>query len=441
MTTTRRIRRTLVLAIPIVVLSLAIAQAPAGADTDDAVRTWNLNASNALFNLPTASPPGAGQALPGQLHLAMVQGAVYDAVMAIDGRYEPYLEGLPDASSTASIDAAVATAAHDVLVGLTNPETGQLVLAQVTRDWLDDAYDDSLAGITDGADKTAGIEIGAAAAEAMLDERDDDGRYEPFSFSQGTGIGEWRDTGSGSDPSAWVANVRPFLIESTSQFRTDGPYPVDSRRYAKQYAEVKAVGSLDSASRTDEQTALALFYRESAIVLWNRTFRSIAEDRELDAVDEARLFAMLNLIGADAAINCWDDKAHWSFWRPVTAIQLGDQDDNPETVGDPDWTPLGAPTDGLNPPYPDHPSGYNCITGAMMRAARDFFGTTHIAFTVHSNSSNTDRTYSAFPDAFKDTIEARIYLGIHFRRADVQGRVLGRDVAAWASGRYFEPVD
>ena len=442
MTNTRTSYRMRIAMLAFALLSVVIVEAPAGATPRDNVSDWNLNASNALFNPTTAPLPGAGMALPGFLHLAMVQGAVYDAVNAIDGGYQPYLEGLPEASPTDSVDAAVATAAHDVLVGLTNPVTDVLLLSQATRDWLDAALVTSLGAIPDGTSTTGGIAIGEAAAEAMLDAREDDGRFVPFSFTVGTDAGEWRPTLPGfvNDPFAWISNVDPFMVESTSQFRTDGPLALTSEEYAAEFDEVRELGALSSSSRSPEQTALALFYIENAIVMLNRTFRTIAEDEGLTPVDEARLFGMLNLTGADAVINCWDDKGFHSFWRPITAIRLGDDDTNPATVGDASWTPL-FPTPPGTPPYPDHPSGYNCITGSMMNAAKDFFGTNKVAFTVHSNSSGADRDYTRFTDVYKDTIDARVYLGIHFRTPDVQGAVLGKQVAAWVSKHYFQPVD
>src|SRR5262245_27343955 len=328
MTTTRTNRRTWIAVLAFTMMSVLVVGAPASASPGDSVREWNLNASNALFNLPAGSPPGAGMALPGLLHLAMVQGAVYDAVNAIDGGYQPYLDGLPEAASTDNIDAAVATAAHDVLVGLTNPVTDALLLSTTVRDWLDEARDDALAAIPDGGPKTGGITIGAAAAEAMLDARDDDGRFVPASFSVGQDPGQWRPTPPGfvNDPFAWVANVDPFLIESTSQFRTDGPNALSSEEYLADYNEVKELGSnVVPTNRTPDQTAVALFYIENSIVMLNRTFRTVADDEGVSQVDQARLFARLNLTAADAAINCWDDKAHYAFWRPITAIRSDDE--------------------------------------------------------------------------------------------------------------------
>ena len=409
------------------------AQSPSSTDT---VAQWNRHAMDALVNAPTAPVPGAGQ--PPQvsaLHLAMVQGAVYDAVNSIDGGHQPYLAGLPAAPVTASQEAAVATAAHDVLVGLGIGAVPPL--PQVVRDRLDALRDDELAGVPDGAAKSDGVEAGGAAAAAMLAARTNDGRYVPFSFTSGTAAGEWRPTSSGSDPFAWVAKVEPFVLQSQSQFRSKGPRSLTSDAYAKEYNEVKELGTA-SSPRSAEQEAVARFYTVNPVELFNRTFRTIAADRGLTLVDEARLFAMLNLAGADGVINCWDEKAHWSFWRPVTAIREGDNDGNPSTEGDSGWSPL------INtPPYPDHTSGYNCFTGAVMHTAKAFFGAKKAAFTVVRivpGEANVDRYYEQFTDVVDDTIDARVYQGIHFRAADVQGAEIGKDVARWLDHQYFQPV-
>ena len=276
----------------------------------------------------------------------------------------------------------MATAAHDVLVGLIP------ALPQPIRDRIGALYSDFLEGIDNGLRKEAGIAAGAAAAKAMLADRVDDGRYVPFELEEGDDPGEWRPDlpAFGTDPNAWVAFVRPFTLKSSSQFRTEGPNALTSRAYAREFNEVKELGSASSTARSDEQEAVALFYSEHAAGIWNRTFRTIAQDRGLEIVGSARLFGMLNLASADAAIHCWDEKWYWAFWRPITAIRLADTDDNRRTEADPDWLPLG-PT----PPYSDHTSGYNCLTGAFTYAARAFFGTNRMHFIVHSNVTNADR--------------------------------------------------
>jgi hypothetical protein len=418
---------------------VAGADASASDDNSGVVRDWNAHAASALINAPTAPIPGAGQ--PPQvsaLHLAMVHGAVYDAVNAIDGGHQPYLAGLPPASPSASQDAAVATAAHHVLVGLGIGPVPPL--PQVVRDRLDGLYADALAGIPDGPAETDGIAAGAAAAAAMLATRSTDGRYVPFSFTAGNEVGQWRPEppAFASDPFAWAANVQPFVLESPSQFQTKGPLDPGSRAYSKEYNEVKALGAPDSP-RTAKQDAIARFYTVHPVELFNRTFRAIAEERGLSVVEEARLFAMLNISGADALINCWNDKVAFSFWRPITAIRNGDDDGNGTTAGDTGWAPFLA-----TPPYPDHSSGYNCVTSAMMHTAEDFFGKNKMPFSVVRivpNEPNVTRVYKQFADVIDDTIDARVYQGIHFRTADVQGAELGEQVAHWLDQHYFQPVD
>jgi hypothetical protein len=425
---------------------LAVASAPLGTPAQAAerspasgvVRAWNAHAVDALMNPPTAPVPGAGQAPHvGALHLAMVQGAVYDAVNSIDRRHTPYLPGLPPAPRWASQDAAVATAAHHVLVGLGIAPVPPL--PQPVRDRLDALYADALAAIPDGRAEDAGIAAGAAAAAAMLAARTGDGRYEAFAFGVGADPGEWRTTPPGfvSDPFAWVAGVDPFVLRSPSQFRSRGPHRLASRAYAREYAEVRDLGAVDSA-RSPAQDAVARFYTVNAVELFNRAFRTEAQARGLTVAAEARLFAMLGLAEADALINCWSDKAFFAFWRPITAIHEGDRDGNRRTVGDATWTPLVT-----TPPYPEHPSGYNCISGAMMQAGRAFFGTDRVALTIVRIAPGTPdvtRDYRRLGDVVEDTIDARIYQGIHFRAAEVQGARMGRDVARWVVGQEFRRV-
>ncbi len=398
----------------------------------DSVRDWNGHALAALTNPPTAAVPGAGQSpTVSAPHLTMVHLAVYDAVNSIAGGYEPYLDGLPAASPSSSIDAAVATAAHDVLVGLGIAPVP--ALPQVVLDRLNSLYADALAAIPDGPAKDGGIAAGAAAADAILADRTGDGRFVPFTMPQGTDPGDWRPTPPAfvSDPFAWLSKVRPFALESTSQFRTKGPLALTSRAYAKEYDEVKTIGSLTSTSRTPEQLALAQFYVPHGVELFNRALRGLTEAESLGVVDEARFYAQANVSAADALINCWDDKAFWSFWRPSTAIQNGDADGNPRTVGDTSWTPFLS-----NPPYPDHPSGFNCAVAAFMNSAQAFFGE-KADFSVTNLATGVTREYERFSDVVDDLIDARVYQGIHFRTADEQGARLGKDVARWVDKNYF----
>ncbi|MCC2662143.1 MAG: phosphatase family protein [Geminicoccaceae bacterium] len=446
-------RCALVMILGVGMLAISASASPARASASaDTVRDWNLYATNALGNPPTAPiMPGVGQAPHvSVLQVGMVQGAVYDAVNAIDGGHQPYLPGLPPASPSDSKAAATATAAYDVLVGL---EVGGLpMLPQPVRDWLDPAYAESLAAIPDGPDKDGGIAAGTAAAAAMLAARADDGRFDPVTIVDGTDPGEWRRTppNFGGDPGAWVGNVRPFLVPNIEMLRTDGPNALTSAAYAEDYNEVKELGSLTSTTRTADETAAAIFWQDSGIAIWNRVFRALAGSEGLDAVGSARLLAMTNLAGADGSIGCWNDKYYWSFWRPITAIHEAGDDDNPATEADPGWLPLFNPTIPVSGPplvtpgFPEHPSGHGCVSGAFVHALQAFFGTGKIAFTAVSNKCSPapcpPRSFDRFSDALQEIIDARVWSGIHFRTADVQGAVLGKKVARWLDKHYFQPV-
>ena len=304
------------------------------------------------------------------------------------------------------------------------------------KDWLNPAYDASIASLPSGADRNAGVAIGAAVAELMLDEREDDGRYSSFTFTTGTGIGEWRPTSGVNDPFAWVAKVRPFSLNSASQLRTEGPLALSSPEYAAEYDEVKSLGALNNSTRTDAQTALARFVTGNPAVYMNRGLRDIAVAEGLSITGAARLFAMSSSASADALISCWDNKEYWGFWRPVTAIQAGDDDGNPWTAGQSGWLPFFT-----TPPYPDEPSGYNCFTAGMWHSAKAFFGTDLVSFTLTSPTGIAPRDYDRFSDVVRDTIEGRIYTGFHFRTADVNGAWIGKKAAQWVAKHEFELLE
>jgi hypothetical protein len=412
----------------------------AAAEPTDMVLTWNLNAINAIGNSPTAATPGLGQPPPlAPIHLAMVHGAIYDAVNAIDGGHEPYLDGLPSAPDSASKAAAIATAAHDVLVAL--PPGSAAVTASV-----DALYASSLAEIDAGLDKDAGIAIGHAAAAAMIADRVGDGRFGSHMFAVGTDPGEWRPVPPlNANVFGWVARVDPFTMESTGQFRTEGPLDMASPEYAAEYNEVKALGAQVGSSRTDAQTLLAGFVSANPVPYMNRGLREIAVARGLSTSEQALLFVKTSMASADALIGCSDDKDYWNVWRPQTAIREADHDGNPATSSQADWLSL-FPTPG----YPDHPSGYNCYTGGFWHSARLFFGTDKMAFQLTSpgvpppsvpSIPGSTRSYLRFTDVIDDTINGRILNGFHFRTPDVQGAWIGKKVAQWVNKHYFESVD
>jgi hypothetical protein len=224
-------------------------------------------------------------------------------------------------------------------------------------------------------------------------------------------------------------------LNSTSQFRTEGPHALTSPEYAAEFNEVKALGAASGSTRTADQTLLAQFFSANPMPFENRALREIAAARGLSTAEQARLFAKASMGAADALISCWDDKDYWSFWRPSTAIHEAADDDNPATEAQADWTPFFG-----NPPYPEHPSGYNCFTGSMMRTAREFFGTDHIAIQLNSPAAAAPKNYDRLSDVVRDTIDGRIYMGIHFRTPDVQGAWIGKKVAQWVDKHYFRPL-
>lgn len=425
------------------------ASAQAETDVNMAIE-WNEIASSAII-ATAGQPPHAAV-----LSLAMVQGAVYDAVDAIDGGFQPYLIA-PRARPGDSEDAAAATAAYRVLVGFPERAPALPGLVPAQRPTLQPLYDDSLATQPDGPAKAHGVAIGETAAAAMLTARANDGRGGSFTFVPDTDPGQWRlgppqgPTGIvARDPAAWVAFVRPFLVPDVTMLRGDGPNALTSAAYAADFNEVKRVGSLTSTTRTADQTAAAIFWQDSGPAIWNRVYRALAVGHGLSLAGSARLLAMTNLAAADGSIGCWNDKAYWNAWRPITAIREAAADGNPLTVADPNWLPLfdpSVPVSGpplVTPGFPEHPAGHTCISSASVHALQDFFGTDRVPFTAVSNKCAAApcpaRHFSRLSAALKEIIDARVWGGIHFRTADVQGATLGKKVDRYMVRHYFRPV-
>ena len=429
----KRARGSMRLGLSVAAVAAVVALAPATSRAD-VLNQWNVIAQTQTIPLrPTAHGQTRG--------IAMVQGAVYDAVNALDPDDQPYLLDLAPlhAQPFGSRDAAIATAAHHVLVDIVTP-------AQVPG--LDAAYAATLAGIPDGAVQDEGVRVGAAAADAMLAARENDGFVAPFTFVIGSGPGDWRPlTPTALDPDAWVGDLEPFLIESASQFRSKGPNALTSAAYAEDFAEVKKLGALNSSRRTPDQTTAAIFWQAPPTALWNRLARDLSAEHDVAVADEARLLAMINLAAADGAIACWNDKYYWNSWRPRAAIREAGSDGNPSTVADPTWEPLFHPSTPttpalITPPFPEHPAGHGCVSGAVLHTFRNFFGTNKVAFDVHSGRfPGQPRHFGRFTRALKEVIDARVWGGIHFRTADVQGAVIGKKVARHLRRHYFQPVD
>jgi hypothetical protein len=418
-------------------VAVAVALAVPATASANEVTKWNSIALDTVL----AQPPIASAPPASAVFVAMVQGAVYGAVNSIDRHQRPYL--VNRRFPMASLDAAVAAAAFRVLDALF-PAQHALLQAQ---------YDASLAAIPAGSLKDAGVQVGQAAADAMLAEGHDGRVVIPCAFASGAGV--WQPlagpTGPLCDPSPWVANAVPFMVKSASQFRTAGPYPLTSAAYAADFNEVKDLGSLNSTTRTPEQSHIAVFWQSNPAPNYNAVARRFVEEKSLGVIDSAVLFGMLDLTAADTMINCWNDKYYWNFWRPITAIRQADIDNNPATVADPNWKPLFDPSldpaiAGVGPalitaPYPDHPSGANCYASASMHAFQSFFGTDEMRFYVTSSRfPGEQRYFDRFSDVTKQMIEARIWNGIHFRNADVQAFNLGAEVERYIHTHYFASV-
>ena len=428
-----------ILFLPLLIgLALVAVASPAVAQANE-VTHWNQIATDTLAAFPPAAG-GAPNAL--QVNMGMTQGSVYDAINAIEPRHRPYLLATRF-NANASKEAAAATAAYSVLSNIvsTVPPSIPFPNRAILQASLDAAYAASLAGIPDGPPKTQGIAAGTAAANAMLAARQNDGRFGPSPWVPNYDPGHWQpllnpDGTPILDPTPWVGGVLPFLMQSSSQFRTDGPNALTSDAYAEDFNEVKALGSINSTSRTPEQTHIAIFWQGAPPPLaWNRVARNLIDQYAVDIGNSAFLFAMLNLSAADAAINCWNDKYYWDFWRPWTAIQRADEDGNPDTDPDPSWTAL------LTAPYPEHPSGHLSGDGAHLEVLQMFFGTDKIRFgVISSRFPGETRYFDRFSDALQEIIDARIWAGLHFRTADVQAKILGRKVVHYMATHYFQPL-
>lgn len=392
----------------------------------DAVGDWNLIAQQATITAGSARPGPTGV-----IDVAMVHAAIYDAVQALEGKYQPYYVDIPGADGSSV--AATAKAARDILVNRFPTQTASLDI--VYQNYL------SANGIlpTD-----PGIDVGARAAAGIIALRACDGAFPnpaPPPFIGGMGIGVWRPTppaNSPMNPGPWLGQVTPFLMTRPFQFRASPPPELTSRRYARDYNEVKRLGgALGTGERTPEQTDQGYFWAGNFGVMLNSLVRELSNQHVDNIADSSRLFALTSMSQADSIIAVWNDKAYYVYWRPITAIHNGDLDGNPRTEGDPTWAALIA-----TPPYPDYTSGANGITGATMRALRNFFRTDHIDFSVTTTNTGPTtldtREFKRFSDAAQEVVDARIYLGIHFRFADEAARTLGFRIADHGYRNYFQ---
>jgi hypothetical protein len=383
--------------------------------------------------------------------LAMVQGAVHDALNAITRRYAAYyFEGPGEAG--ASPEMAAAAAAHTVLVGVI-PSFGTPAQKIAALALVEDAYVASLRGGGDGAARTHGVAVGRAAGAAMLVLRKDDGATKDAPYTPGTGPGRWRPHPNPDPPDPPIANkelapgyasailpgwgnVTPFTLLSASQFWLAGPPALTSEAYARDYNELKRLGGQKSEARTAEQTEIARFWFEGPPA-WSRIARTVAQGRGLDAWDSARLLALTHLAMADSYIAGFKIRYVYDFWRPVTAIREGDTDGNDATAGDPRWNSLQN-----TPAVSDYPSTQSTFSGAAAAALAGALGTDQVSFSVTSGPPFADitRSFSSVSQAARESADSRIYAGIHFRSACEDGLVLGRKIGERTVALYLQPV-
>lgn len=396
--------------------------------TTDMVVLWNKAGMHAVA--PLALPP-----MPESRIYAMMNTAMHDALNSIVRRYHTYaLKNVRDPQ--ADPDAAVAAAAHDVLLA-------QLPPAQV---YVDSLLAASLSTVHDGERKTRGITLGKAAAQAILAMRANDGsETAQIPYVQGTLPGEYRSTPPFDGPpfNGFVAvpgwgNVKPFCMTSGAQFRPVPPYPINSADYTKDFNDVKTLGAAVGSTRTPDQTQIALFWLDNVPASFDRIAITMVDRYHLDAWKTARLFALLQLAEADANIACLEAKFHYNYWRPITAVRLGDSDGNPSTTGDPSWDVLAPPT----PPVPDYPSNHSTNGGAGAAILASYFGKDDISFTQNSTSlPGVTRTLSGFSQAAMENALSRVYVGFHFRNACMKGVEQGYQVGGYVFKNFLREAE
>ncbi|MDT4974499.1 MAG: hypothetical protein QOG98_257 [Pseudonocardiales bacterium] len=410
----------LTLAVPLSVGSAGATGRSAPVDNPSVLSDWNSLAVATIAGDATKKPQETF------LYQAFMNAAMYNAVVGVKGRYEPYRFDERARRGT-SATAAAAAAAHKIL------ET----YSPYAQSTLDTALAASLAGLPDGSAKTNGISFGERAAEALITQQANDGRNGPTLFTKAPAPGVWRPTPPAFLPMfvPWLGGVTPLLVRSSIQFAPPAPPSLTSRRYTRDFTEVKAYGSAGSALRTAHQTATALFFSGNAAAQFTATLADQALERGLDIVDTARMFAAVSMSVSDSLITVWQAKLFYGEWRPITAIQLADTDGNPATAPDPGWLPLLT-----TPPYPDYPSGYVVVAAAATRALERLFGTHDLDLTLISTAvPGAVRHYDTGSQVRSAVVDARVWLGIHFRFADIASRTIGIQLTDWALRRYFAP--
>jgi hypothetical protein len=411
------------------------APAAAFAATTTPVAYWSTEARCAIVP-PSAGPENFGNKFPGEaaVYMGIVHVAIYDAAVAVEGGYRPFLP-TPAAPADTSPEVAIATAAHDTLVGL-QPALGLNARQQAI---LDGDYATYLAAIPDSAAKSNGLAVGHQVAAAVIAWRANDGRDKNPTVNDldppAPGAGVWQPDPTRPALGLRLPGISPLALTSASQFRPGAPYALTSQQYADDLNQVEQLGAINSTTRTPAQTEQALFWTDHDLRVWNDGLLRLAADRGLDLVQTARMLAMAHVAGGDAMIACFDAKYHYWFWRPYQAIAAADTDGNPDTTADPSWRPLAT-----TPNFPEYPSAHACHSTAVVTALDAFFGTDEVSMTLDSHVTHTIRRYDRLHDIVKDVDWARVLVGFHFRTSDLVGTALGRKVGRYVADNYFQPV-
>lgn len=430
----------------------------------DAILHWNSimlqaeadDKSNIYGSADAAGPTGASRAF------AIVSVAMFDAINSVLGQYEPYLIKVVGLQK-ANIDAAVGQAAHDTLVSV-YPKQAAVFDTDLT-DWL--------AQIPNGPSENMGIALGKLVAKACVKSRANDGSNAMMSYTPqpaGT-LGHHQvdplHPNQGFLGPDW-GDVTPFGMANVNNFNIPAPPALTSQAYTDAYNQVMSLGSANSTTRTQDQTNTGIFWAYDGTPglgtpprLYNEIAQTIANQQHNTEYQNARMFALINVAMADAGIACWNMKFTYDFWRPIIAIRDGANDGNPNTAGDPNWTPLGAPAsngagDGVNftPPFPSYASGHATFGGALFQTLANFYGTDNITFSISSDEFNGvnkngdgsprpvigPRTFTKFSDAAEENAMSRIYLGIHWIFDATSGIAQGDKIANFDFNHILQPI-
>lgn len=407
---------------PVIVVGLAAA----GTGRADVIADFNAVAARTAFPpagaVYSAETPQEQRTLP-FVDLATVHLAMYDAVVAIEGSYEPYAIVPVSPAAGASPSAAAAAAACAVLEGLFPSRSPQYQV---------DCAPYQAGGGADAA-TARGITLGIEVGQKMLIERADDGRSGTPDYVAGGGVGDFVPAVPGNPVWHFAPYMRPFTLSSPAQFRADGPPALGSASYAEAFDEVKESGRAGGVGLSLEQQETARFHAENPNVFWPRATRVLLNRPTVR--ENARLGAMLQVAIGDSILGCFDSKYRFDAWRPLTAIPAAASDGNPATTPGSGWAPFLP-----SPNHPEYPSGHSCIAGAVGEVLKSYYGTPQVAFSWYSATTQTTHPYASVHEMIREIRGARVHGGMHFRYSCDDGATLGRRTAQWIVQRYFRPV-